>query len=85
MKIAVDVDSDANLGLMDAVRQLRMKFEKLRRYLMQWQNRHYINLIIFRKQFERRKEVEKRSWQNGMRCFWRKFNQTYSKIPLHTL
>ena len=36
MKIAVDVDSDANLGLMDAVtvRQLRMKFEKLRRYLM---------------------------------------------------
>ena len=32
-----------------------------------------------------RKEVKKRSWQNGMRCFWRKFNQTYSKIPLHTL
>ena len=31
---AVDVDPDANLGLMDAVRQLRMKFEKLRRYLM---------------------------------------------------
>ena len=52
MNIAVDVDSDANPGLMDAVRQLRMKFEKLRRYLMQWQNRHYINLIIFRKQFE---------------------------------
>ena len=43
MKIAVDVDPDANLGLMDAVRQLRMKFEKLRRYLMKWQNRHYIN------------------------------------------
>ena len=34
MKIAVDVDPDANLGFMDAVRQLRMKSEKLRRYLM---------------------------------------------------
>lgn len=34
MKIAVDVDPDANLGLIDAVRQLRMKFKKLRRYLM---------------------------------------------------
>ena len=42
---------------------------------------------LFKMEFpeELRKEVKKRSWQNGMRCFWRKFNQTYSKIPLHTL
>lgn len=42
---------------------------------------------LFKMEFpeELRKEVEKRSWQNGMRCFWRKFNQTYSQIPLHTL